>query len=129
MSNLPIDPDLPELEPGEPRFETYDEIFFDVFAQGGESALRESLDLLPDLAREPLEDAAAALRKAGKRSAAAIVLQIASKRPSELAAIVSRYPEGHVYRICKRNIWFVERARITGEPEASLRARYSEIWQ
>jgi hypothetical protein len=123
MNNLRIE-EFPELEPGDLPLDRYDEIFFECFTDGGEPALREALAMFPDIAREPLEDAAAALQKAGKRSAAAIVLEIARDRPSELDAILARYPEGHVYRLCKANIWFKRRAQLTGESEKSLRARY-----
>jgi hypothetical protein len=126
MSNRPIDPSLPEPEPGDPSFETFDEIFFAVYAEGGEDLLRQLLAGLNDLDAETLEDAASALQRAGKLKAANVVLEVANERPSQLDAILSEFPKGHIYRLIGRNNWLYKRSKITGEPLEALRSRYTQ---
>jgi hypothetical protein len=58
----PVDPDLPEYEPGEPRYGSLDEVVFEIHAEHGPAVLREALGML-EIGREDLEDCAVRSRR------------------------------------------------------------------
>jgi hypothetical protein len=120
----PVDPELPQREPGEPSFATLDEVCHDVYAEHGPAVLREAL-LANELSREDLEDCAAALEVAGKLSIAAIVLEIAANRPSAFDLDNPYEPGSMNWRYWRQN-WLKRRRLATGELEAGLRHRAAQ---
>ena len=118
MDNRPVDPDLPEYEPGEPRYNSLDEVMFEIYAEHGPAVLREALGML-EIGREDLEDCAAALEAAGKPSIAAIVLEIAAAAPSGLI-LDDPYEEGSINSRAWRRSWLIKRRQASGAIERSL---------
>lgn len=110
-------------EPGEPNYESLDEIAFEVFSVAGAEGVREVFGKA-QCSAEALEDCAAALEQAGKPSIASIIMGIAADMPSELDQIGQRFPKGSRQWEIKRNIWFYYRSKQTGEPVNDIRARY-----
>jgi hypothetical protein len=121
MDNRPVDPDLPEYEPGEPRFEGFDEVFHEIHAAHGPAVLREALALV-EIGREDLEDAAAALEAAGKPSIAKLVLEVAAKAPSGID-LDNPYAENTLNWQQWRWSWWRKRQEASGEIERRLRQR------
>jgi hypothetical protein len=122
MDNRPVDPDLPDYEPGEPRYNSLDEVMFEIHAEHGPAVLREVLGML-EIGREDLEDCAAALEVAGKPSIAAIVREIAAKAPSGID-LDNPYDESDStnWRYWRQS-WARNRWVRSGEMEKSLRAQ------
>jgi hypothetical protein len=108
----PADSDLPDDEPGSPRFNSLDEVIHEVYATEGAEVLREALSML-EVGREDLEDGAAvALEAAGKPSIAAVVREVAVTKPSGVD-LNNPYEEGSLDWHVRRQIWFRRRRMAT----------------
>lgn len=118
----PVDPDLPEFERGEPRFESLDEVFHEICARDGPEVLREVLSSWVEVSREDLEDAAAALEAAGKPSIAVIILEAAGNAPSGID-LDNPYEEGSLNWSVWRKSWLRKRRDALFPPEERLRRR------
>jgi hypothetical protein len=121
MDNRPVDPEVPDFEPGEPRYNSLDEVMFEIHVEHGPAVLREVLGML-ELGREDLEDCAAKLEIAGKPSIAAIVLEVATEAPSGID-LDDPYEPGSVNSYAWRRSWTVKRWVDSGGMERSLRAQ------
>jgi hypothetical protein len=121
MDNRPVDPDLPEYEPGEPRYNSLDEVMFEIHAEHGPGVLREVLGMLR-IGREDLQDCAAKLEIAGKPSIAKLVLEVASKAPSGID-LYDPYEKGSVNSEFWRHSWLRKRWVASGMMAKSLRAQ------
>jgi hypothetical protein len=117
----PVDPNLPEYEPGEPHYASLDEVLHEIHAEHGPEALREVL-LMVEIGREDLEDCAAALEAAGKPSIAAIVREIAAEARSGID-VDDPYEPGSLNSRFWRHSWRRKRWVASGEMEKSLRQR------
>jgi hypothetical protein len=113
-ANNPLDS---EPDPGEPRFESPDEVIHDFYSDHGPEMLRELLNnWVPNLSREELEECAPKLQAAGKPSIAAIALEIAADKPSGID-IGNPYEEGTLNWSEWRKGWLRRRRMRTGKFE------------
>jgi hypothetical protein len=97
-----------------------------VFREGGEQALRQTLQMADEPEphnREDLEQIASALELRGLDAPAGIVRQIAADTPSGIE--FNPYPKGSVNWSEWRRSWIGRQRQATGEIERSLRQRMS----
>jgi hypothetical protein len=128
MDKRPIDTEFLEPEPGEPQFNSLDEVVHNIYAERGADMLREVLNLFDDLSREDLEDCAAALEQAGKPSVSAIVMEFAADAPSGIE--FNPYsPEDRCNWSEWRRSWLLKRRMQTGELFADLRRYHAQKQQ
>jgi hypothetical protein len=121
----PDDHEIPDLEPGEPRYNSLDEVFFAIHAEHGPQGLREVLTMMEEVAREDLERAAAALEAAGKPSIAKIILEVAATARSGID-IDDPYEPGSTNSRYWRQSWARNRWVASGEMEKALREQASQ---
>ena len=119
----PDDHEIPDLEPGKPRYNSLDEVFFAIHAEHGPQGLREVLTMMEEVAREDLERAAAALEAAGKPSIAKIILEVAATARSGID-IDDPYEPGHKQSVLASKLG-QKPLVASGEMEKALREQAS----